>query len=220
MGQSASAPMNVTSVSTEIAKENGGKTSTLMLASVGGALVLSALVLFFATSSWILAGVYAAGLSVLLLGVIAAERLVVEPAAAEQATPDWSVTVAAIEQHGEAIAITDRANRLVCANPDFIETFGAESAPPSMPFERPQLEAMSRLAREARCATPAQPGIRTRSEQPTRDPVDAPSPPSAPPKTVRPAPWLAAAGPPPPDSTSRDSTSPNSTSRNAPMLAA
>ncbi|WP_299193114.1 response regulator [uncultured Erythrobacter sp.] len=136
-------------VSNEIAQIGDSKSGKLMLVGVGGALALSALVLFLATSSWVLAGVYAAGISVLLLGVVAAERLAAEPAAAELAAPDWSVTVAAIEHHGEAVAITDRANRLVCANGNFVDAFGTESAPPSMPFERPQLEAMSRLAREA-----------------------------------------------------------------------
>ena len=136
-------------MSSEIVQSGDGKSGRLMLAGVGGALVLSALVLFLATSSWVLAGVYAAGISVLMLGIFASEKLGAEPAATEMAAPDWSVTVAAIEQRSEAVAITDRANRLVCANTSFVEAFGAESAPPSMPFERPQLEAMSRLAREA-----------------------------------------------------------------------
>ncbi|MHA7818648.1 MAG: response regulator [Erythrobacter sp.] len=124
-----------------------------LLAGVGVALVLSAAVLFLATFDWVLSAAYFAGLVVLLLGALAFERMGTKPAATDLAAPDWSVTVAAIDlQHGgegEAIAITDRANRLVCANSAFVEAFGAESAPPSLPLERPGLEALSRLARDA-----------------------------------------------------------------------
>jgi two-component system cell cycle sensor histidine kinase/response regulator CckA len=59
------------------------------------------------------------------------------------------VTVAAIERPGEAVAIVDRANRLVCANTVFSDWFGAGSAPPNLPLERASLEAVARAAREA-----------------------------------------------------------------------
>ena len=140
------------------AKEPVLKTPSLpLLAGVGVALVLSAAVVMLATSNWVLTAAYFAGLVVLLIGALAFERMGNAPAASELAAPDWSVTVAAIEMQGrkagegsgEAIAITDRANRLVCANSAFIEAFGAESAPPSLPFERAGLEALSRLARDA-----------------------------------------------------------------------
>jgi len=120
-----------------------------MLLGVGGALLASALVLFLLTSSWVVALAYGVGLGVLLFGMFTFERMLSQPQVAEVANHDWSVTVAAIEQPGEAVAITDRANRLVCANSAFIEAFGATSAPPSLPFERAGLEATSRLAREA-----------------------------------------------------------------------
>lgn len=140
----------MTSTSTEIAEPaKKASTNTIMLAGLAGALILSAGVVFFATSNWMLTAAYAAGLIVLLIGVFVLERLGAKPADAEFAAPDWSVTVAAIEEQGEAIAITDRANRLVCANSAFIAAFGAGSAPPSLPVERPELESMSRLAREA-----------------------------------------------------------------------
>ena len=124
-----------------------------LLAGVGVALVLSAAVLFLATFDWVLTAAYFAGLVVLLLGALAFERMGRRPEASELAAPDWSVTVAAIEGSakgtGEAIAITDRANRLVCANSAFIAAFGEESAPPALPLERPALEALSRTARDA-----------------------------------------------------------------------
>ncbi|MEP3422089.1 MAG: response regulator [Erythrobacter sp.] len=120
-----------------------------MLLGITAALGLSAAVIFFVTSNVVLTGAYAAGLIVLLIGVVLVERMGAEPAGTELAVPDWSVTVAAIEKQGEAIAITDRANRLVCANTGFVNAFGATSSPPAMPFERPALEQLSKLTREA-----------------------------------------------------------------------
>ncbi|WP_152435821.1 response regulator [Erythrobacter sp. THAF29] len=125
----------------------------VLLGTLGGALVLSALLVFAATSDLLITLTFALGVAVLLAGVFAFDRIRTEPEEAAIAAPDWSVTVAAIEdQHGAAgdpVAITDRANRLVCANSAFIEAFGAGSAPPALPLERAGLEAMTRVAREA-----------------------------------------------------------------------
>ncbi|WP_298469843.1 response regulator [uncultured Erythrobacter sp.] len=112
-------------------------------------LVVSAAVVFFATSNLVLAAAYAVGLAVLLTGAFVIEQMRSPSSSETEIATDWSVTVAAIEQDGSAVAITDRANRLVCANSAFIEAFGVGSAPPSLPLDRPELEAMTRLAREA-----------------------------------------------------------------------
>jgi two-component system cell cycle sensor histidine kinase/response regulator CckA len=116
---------------------------------VAAAMVVSTAIIFLTTSSPVAAAVYGCALAVLLLGAFAFERMQARPAEAELSPPDWSVTVAAIEDRGSAIAITDRANRLVCANSAYVEAFGAGSAPPSLPLDRPQLEILSRIARIA-----------------------------------------------------------------------
>jgi len=67
----------------------------------------------------------------------------------EPALPDWSVTVAAIEQPGLAIAITDRANRLVCANSAYEQWFGSASAPPRLPVDELSGDHLARIARAA-----------------------------------------------------------------------
>ena len=120
-----------------------------MLALLAGALLISALAMYLATMDALLTGAYIAGLLVLLGGVFIADRLRGDTVASELISPDWSVTVAAIESGNNPVAITDRANRLVCANAAFIDAFGASSAPPSLPMDRPELEAMSRMARNA-----------------------------------------------------------------------
>jgi len=116
---------------------------------LAGALVASTLVLFVATSSWLVALAFLLGVGVLFGAGLMLDRLRTAPAQDQQASPDWTVTVAAIEQAGEAVAITDRANRLVCANSQYIESFGASAAPPALPFAREALEALTRLARDA-----------------------------------------------------------------------
>ena len=122
-----------------------------LLIIVGVALVLSAVALFAATSSAVMTGVYFGGLTVLLFGAAAAERFTKPPEAAEVSSPDWSVTVAAIEggAGAAAIAITDRANRLVCANSAYTQGFGTQTSPPVLEAERSGLEALNRAAREA-----------------------------------------------------------------------
>ena len=75
---------------------------------------------------------FAGGLAVLGLIVFAAARgnPVSRGSAEAPGMPDWSVTVSAIEQAGMAVAITDRANRLVCANAAYELWFGSSHAPP------------------------------------------------------------------------------------------
>jgi two-component system cell cycle sensor histidine kinase/response regulator CckA len=120
-----------------------------LLLGLGGALVLSAAVLFLATGSALVALAFVLAAGVLLGGVVMIDRMPRPAAAGDLATPDWSVTVAAIERAGEAIAITDRANRMVCANRFFLDSFGAGAAPPALPFAREALETVTLLARTA-----------------------------------------------------------------------
>jgi two-component system, cell cycle sensor histidine kinase and response regulator CckA len=123
--------------------------SSTQLMVLAGALIASAAALFLATSSWLLALAFLLGVGVLLGAGLVLDRLRIAPAQDQLAPPDWTVTVAAIEQAGEAVAITDRANRLVCANSEFLENFGVSAAPPALPFAREALEVVTRLARDA-----------------------------------------------------------------------
>jgi two-component system cell cycle sensor histidine kinase/response regulator CckA len=120
-----------------------------LLAGLGGALLTSAAILYVATGSGIVALAFVLATGLLLGGVVLLDRMRMAPANGELAAPDWSVTVAAIERAGEAIAITDRANRMVCANRFFLDSFGAGAAPPALPMAREGLEAVTLLARSA-----------------------------------------------------------------------
>ncbi|MBA4768101.1 MAG: response regulator [Porphyrobacter sp.] len=120
-----------------------------LLAGLGGGVIASALVLWFATGSAIVALAFVLAAGMLLGGVVLLDRVRAPSEAGSLAAPDWSVTVAAIERAGEAIAITDRANRMVCANLFFLDSFGAGAAPPALPMGREALEAVTLLARNA-----------------------------------------------------------------------
>ena len=95
----------------------------LQLAVLSLAIVLSLLILWFSTKSVILVGSCSAGI-IAAVGLIqyfrggrtADNRQVLS-------VPDWSITHAATQSSNAAIAISDRAGRLVCANDHFTLAF-------------------------------------------------------------------------------------------------
>ena len=118
--------------------------------AVAAAVLASIAMIRLATGSSAVTLAYAGGLVVLALTAFAAARRRPAPVdAAHGAFPDWSVTVAAIEQPGMAIAITDRANRLVCASAAFELWFGSTFAPPRLPVDGASADQLARAARAA-----------------------------------------------------------------------
>ncbi len=134
---------------TDEPREGAGLAPSRLLLGLAGGVVASALVLMVATGSWLVALAFMLAAGVLLAGVVLLDRVHIAPETDTAPAPDWSVTVAAIERAGEAIAITDRANRMVCANLFFLDSFGANAAPPALPMPRAALEAVTLLARNA-----------------------------------------------------------------------
>ena len=116
---------------------------------VGGALLASVILIWVVTGRASVAAAYGGGL--LVLGALA--RVLSRPRAmketGELAAPDWSVTVSAIERPDCGIAITDKANRLVCANRVYIDWFGVGNAPPALGFDPASMELATRAARIA-----------------------------------------------------------------------
>ncbi|MGB3711815.1 MAG: response regulator [Erythrobacter sp.] len=119
------------------------------LALLGAGVVVTTLLLFAVTASIVIALTYGAGVALLLVGLAALERGGAEDVPGISDAPDWSVTLAAIEQPGIAIAITDRANRLVCASSAYTEAFGVGHAPPTLDVGTENVERLTVLAREA-----------------------------------------------------------------------
>ncbi len=121
----------------------------LDLLAVLAALVLGLLLLWFVTGEMILVAAYGGGALVLGAVVVALVRRAPEQAGEEFALPDWSVTVSALERSESAMAITDRAGRLVCANDRLVTWFGVSTAPPMLPVNQASLERLDRAARTA-----------------------------------------------------------------------
>ncbi len=113
------------------------------------ALAASVSLLWLVTREPVLTLGYGVGLAALMTMGLLLVRFRTSSKVEEFPTADWSVTVVAIEQPDLGVAITDRANRLVCANTAFAEWFGVSHSPPNLPLDRASLERLSRATREA-----------------------------------------------------------------------
>jgi two-component system cell cycle sensor histidine kinase/response regulator CckA len=120
-----------------------------LLVALAVAVAVSAGLVWLASGDGLAVAAFICGVTVLGLAGLAIARFRPVARAEEFTSPDWSVTVAAIERAGEAVAVVDRANRLVCANSVYSGWFGPGSAPPNLPLDRVGLETLTRVAREA-----------------------------------------------------------------------
>ncbi len=119
-----------------------------MLLIVGSSALVSAAILLWAAGDAVLAAAFSA--SVLALGalIITARRLF--PAAVASAVQqDWSLVRDAADNDDVAVAVTDRAGRLVCANAVHESWFGGPLAPPAI-LDNP--DAVTRLTQAGRTA--------------------------------------------------------------------
>ncbi|WP_336977853.1 response regulator [Altererythrobacter fulvus] len=133
----------------DIAPRRLGGTARNGAALIAAALAFSALLIWIITGEASVMVAYVGALVV--LGTLAwlLTRTRSTPVATNGTLPDWSVTVAAIEQPDVAVAITDRASRLTCANSEFVGNFGTANAPPAMPLDDGAVELLTRTARAA-----------------------------------------------------------------------
>jgi len=102
------------------------------LGVVGLAIILSLAIVWFSTENIILLG-SCAGTIIAAAGLIHFFRSVpAVDSASDLSVPDWSITHAATQMSNAAIAISDRAGRLVCANDHYIIAFPGLKAPPDI----------------------------------------------------------------------------------------
>jgi len=113
----------------------------------GIAILTSLALVWLATRSLAAVMAFVAGLAALGGIAWALTRSTTAPAEPEYALPDWSVTVAAIERDDIAVAVTDRAGRLVCANRKYEEWFTAAAAPPRLALDNMSLERLAKAGR-------------------------------------------------------------------------
>ena len=117
--------------------------------AVAAGFAASLVALWYVTREPVLALGFGGGAIALgALGWVLARRkpTAIEP---EWALPDWSVTFAAIDTDETAVAITDRAGRLVCANACHERWFGLSAAPPRLPLAPASAELLAKASRAA-----------------------------------------------------------------------
>ncbi len=116
----------------------------LMLA--GGAL-MGTLLLWLVSETLILPAAFFA--TALLLGALGWGWLRQQSVREEIsfAIPDWTVTLAALERPDQALAITDRAGRLVCASSLYRDCFGIDQPPAQLALDPASVEAIGAAMR-------------------------------------------------------------------------
>src|SRR3546814_2430936 len=97
---------------------------------IGGRFWLSVALLFWATRDPVLAGGFLAGLAVAATWLLFVRRLFPAAAAGAVAATAWAMLRQALAHEDTAIAITDRAARMVCANDLFATWFCGFVTPP------------------------------------------------------------------------------------------
>jgi two-component system cell cycle sensor histidine kinase/response regulator CckA len=119
-----------------------------MLVLVGAAALLTAILLVWASGNWVVA----AGFSAAILGGAALLFLArqIFPATASQPVEiDWSLLREASDNDEVAIAVTDRAGRLVCANTLHESWFGGPTAPPGLTNSEGDLTTLTNAGKAA-----------------------------------------------------------------------
>lgn len=122
----------------------------LHLGIIAAAVALSILLIWLVTGDPKLLAATAAGLIGLGGFVLVAARIRRPDAISlETAPPDWSVAFSAIEQDRAAVAISDRAGRLLCANGRFSLWFEGLHAPPDLGLGEADRELLLKAGRSA-----------------------------------------------------------------------
>jgi two-component system, cell cycle sensor histidine kinase and response regulator CckA len=148
--------------------EDGGETARthLLIAGLAAATSLSAVILWLVTHNLVLVGALVAGM-IACWALADYVRRTRAPTEAEAALPpDWSVTRAVADQDMAAIAITDRAGRLLCANDRFTKTFDGLRAPPDLGLDEGSHELLQRAGKAAwRDGSATADGVKQRQDE-------------------------------------------------------
>ncbi len=127
------------------AKSSGER---VLLITVAGVASLSALLLLWATHDIVVAAGFAAAV-LSLAALIVLGRHVFPAAVAANPEVDWSLLREAADNDDAAVAVTDRAGRLVCANSLHESWFGGPIAPPGLAIAEPQITLLAQAGKVA-----------------------------------------------------------------------
>ncbi|MFB0873947.1 MULTISPECIES: ATP-binding protein [unclassified Sphingobium] len=113
------------------------------------AALASAGLVLYAAGSWALAAGFGATILTAAALMTWYQHLYPPEPADREATPDWTVARAAADASSMAIAVTDRAGRLVCASDLFGEWFPGYPTPPAIAADEALADSLARAARTA-----------------------------------------------------------------------
>ncbi|HEU0065958.1 MAG TPA: response regulator [Sphingomonas sp.] len=114
----------------------------------GGAALLAAAVVYLVAGTPIIAGGFL-GAGVVVGGAVAAWRLLAAPPPQPGSIADWSVARALAQASEDAIAVTDRAGRLICANDRYQALFQGLPTPPGLPLDGDGVTVLGQAGRAA-----------------------------------------------------------------------
>ena len=117
------------------------------IAGLAAASAFSALILWLVTQNLVLVGGLLAGMVAFWAVTDFLRRNRSPELVAAALPPDWSVTRAVADQDEAALAITDRAGRLLCANDRFTKSFEGLRAPPDLGLDEASHELLMRAGR-------------------------------------------------------------------------
>ena len=132
-----------------LSETNATGPSLPLMAGLAAAALLSVGLVWLIGSSGLAAAAYAGALLVLIAAMGWFTRFGRADGPAQTLPPDWSVTQAAIENSQRAIAITDRADRIVCANSAYRAWFASDEAPVALSLDDGWREKGADVARRA-----------------------------------------------------------------------
>lgn len=115
---------------------------------VGGAALLSALLILWTSGNLAIAAGFVAAL-ILFVTLMLIFRRLYPPQQVVATAIDWSLTREAADNDGTAVAITDRAGRLVCANDLYGSWFQGFATPPGIPVGQGGITQLTAAARDA-----------------------------------------------------------------------
>jgi two-component system cell cycle sensor histidine kinase/response regulator CckA len=116
---------------------------------LGGLALAPTALLFWATRDAVLAAGFIAGLAIAVGGVLLARRLFPAATGAEATLTDWTMLRQAVNHDDIAIAVTDRAGRMVCANDLFGTWMGGFVTPPGLPVDARGADLLKNAGRAA-----------------------------------------------------------------------
>jgi two-component system, cell cycle sensor histidine kinase and response regulator CckA len=108
-----------------------GVSEPMLLVAIGGAALGSAALIFWAIGDAAIAAGFAAAVMALAV-LVALARHVFPTTPTEKVDFDWALVRVAADNDDIAVAVTDRAGRLVCANSVHESWFGGPVAPPGL----------------------------------------------------------------------------------------